>query len=205
MGKIGNSSFLRSGYRLSGMMRSALQSLLALVAVILLVFCSALGARAESAVGHVSKVQNTAQIGAATAVAGTPVHMNDRLRTGGNARLEVTFNDNSTLTLGENANVVVDRYVFDPNKSSAQVVLNATHGAFRFAGGKIEQMNQKNIVVNTPNAALAVRGTHFWAGPIDGKYGVLLLSGKVGVKNRAGSVVLDKAGMGTDIPLKARR
>lgn len=205
MGKIGNSSLLRSGYRLSGMMRSALQSLLALVAVILLVFCSALGARAESAVGHVSKVQNTAQIGAATAVAGTPVHMNDRLRTGANARLEVTFNDNSTLTLGENANVVVDRYVFDPNKSSAQVVLNATHGAFRFAGGKIEQMNHKNIVVNTPNAALAVRGTHFWAGPIDGKYGVLLLTGKVGVSNKAGAVTLTRPGMGTDIPLRRKR
>jgi hypothetical protein len=83
---------------------------------------------------------------------------------------------------------VVDRYVFNPNKSPAQVVSSATQGAFRFAGGKIEQMNQKNIVVNTPNAALAVRGTHFWAGPIDGKYGVLLLSGKVGVSNRAGSV-----------------
>ena len=135
-------------------------------------------------VGTVTRVQNQAQIGAATAATGTPVHMNDRLRTGANARLEVTFNDDSKLTLGENSNVVVDRYVFNPNKSSAQVVLNATHGAFRFAGGKIEQMNHKNIVVNTPNAALAVRGTHFWAGPIDGKYGVLLLSGKVGVRKR---------------------
>jgi hypothetical protein len=119
--------------------------------------------------------------------------------------LEVTFNDSSTLALGENANVVVDRYVFNPDKSSAQVVLSATQGAFRFAGGKIEQMKQKNIVVNTPQAALAVRGTHFWAGPIDGKYGVLLLSGKVAVKNRAGSAILDRKGYGLDIPLKARR
>jgi len=96
----------------------------------------------------------------------------------------VTFNDNSKLTLGENANVVIDRYVYNPNKSSAQVVLNSAHGALRFAGGKIEGMSHKNIVVNTPNAAMAVRGTHFWAGPINGKYGVLLLSGKVDVKGR---------------------
>ena len=110
--------------------------------------------------------------------------MSDRLRTGANARLQVTFHDNSSLTLGENANVVIDRYVFNPDKSSANVVLNASQGALRFAGGKIEQMHQKNIVVNTPNAALAVRGTHFWAGPIDGKYGVLLLKGKVRVSRR---------------------
>jgi hypothetical protein len=174
-------------------------------AIILLALCSTLSARAETAVGAVSRVQNSAQIGASAAAVGTPVHMNDRLRTGPNARLEVTFNDNSSLTLGENANVVIDRYVFNPNKSSAQVVLEAAHGAFRFAGGKIEQMNHKNIVVNTPHAALAVRGTHFWAGPIDGKYGVLLLSGKVGVSNPNGAVTLARPGMGTDIPLRRKQ
>ena len=165
--------------------RTPMPSLLRFHAIIILILvASSFGAVAAESVGTVTRVQNQAQIGAATAATGTPVHMNDRLRTGANARLEVTFNDDSKLTLGENSNVVVDRYVFNPNKSSAQVVLNATHGAFRFAGGKIEQMNHKNIVVNTPNAALAVRGTHFWAGPIDGKYGVLLLTGKVGVRKR---------------------
>jgi hypothetical protein len=181
---------------------SLLYHLRGVSAIILLALCSTLSARAETAVGTVSRVQNVAQIGATTAIVGTAVHMNDRLRTGANARLEVTFIDNSSLTLGENANVVIDRYVFNPNKSSAQVVLEAAHGAFRFAGGKIEQMSQKNIVVNTPNAALAVRGTHFWAGPIDGKYGVLLLNGKLGVRNRAGAVTLASPGMGTDIPLR---
>ena len=170
----------------------------------LLLLCSSLDARAESVVGTVSRVQNQAHVGTGAAVEGTPVHMNDRLSTGQNARLEVKFRDNSSLTLGENANLVIDRYVFDPNKSTAKVVLNSAQGAFRFAGGKIEQMSHKDIVVNTPNAALAVRGTHFWAGPIDGKYGVLLLSGKVGVSNRAGAVTLARPGMGTDIPLRKR-
>jgi hypothetical protein len=176
-----------------GLMIPLLRSL-----AIVLFVASPLGAAAAQSVGTVTKVQGSTT----PAANGAPVHMNDRLRTGANARLEVTFNDNSKLTLGENANVVIDRYVYNPNKSSAQVVLNATQGALRFAGGKIEQMNQKNIVVNTPNAALAVRGTHFWAGPIDGQYGVLLLNGKVGVSNRAGAVTLARPGMGTDIPLR---
>ena len=139
---------------------------------------------AAELVGTVTKIENQAQIGTRNAAVGSPVFMNDRLRTGANARLEVTFRDNSVLTLGEKANVVVDRYVFNPDKGSADVILNATQGALRFAGGKIEQMHQKNIVVNTPNAALAVRGTHFWAGPVHGKYGVLLLKGKVRVSKR---------------------
>jgi hypothetical protein len=147
---------------------------------IVLFVASPLGTAAAQSVGTVTKVQGSTT----PAATGTPVHMNDRLRTGANARLEVTFNDNSKLTLGENANVVIDRFVYNPKKSSAQVVLSSTQGAIRFAGGKIEQMNQKNIVVNTPSAALAVRGTHFWAGPIHGQYGVLLLNGRLNVSKR---------------------
>jgi hypothetical protein len=171
---------------------------------ILFFLASAFGAGAAESVGSITKVQNQAQIGSATAVVGSTVHMNDRLRTGANARLQVTFRDNSQLTLGENANVVIDRFVYNPNKSSAEVVLKATQGALRFAGGKIEDMHQKNIVVKTPYAALAVRGTHFWAGPIWGQYGVLLLKGKVGVSNRAGAVTLSHPGWGTDIPMGRR-
>jgi hypothetical protein len=174
---------------------------------VLIVFFFALGvvsAAAES-VGTVTKVVNQAQIGGKTALPGTPVNMNDRLHTGSDARLQVTFRDNSVLTLGEKANVVVDRYVFDPAKSKGEVLLQATQGAFRFAGGKLKQMENKKITVNTPVAALAVRGTEFWAGPIDGQYGVLLLTGKVDVSNRAGAVRLSSPGMGTDIPLVQRR
>ena len=140
------------------------------------------GAGAAESVGTVTRVQNQAQIGATTAGAGTPVHMNDRLRTGANARLQVTFRDKSVLTLGENANVVVDRFVYDPAKSTGEVALNVSRGAIRFVGGSIEQLQKKKITVSTPVAALAVRGTDFWAGPIDGQYGVLLLKGKLATK-----------------------
>src|SRR5262245_13687439 len=173
--------------------------------VTFLFLASAFGAaRAAESVGSVTKVQNPAQIGGATAVVGSPVHMNDRLRTGANGRLQVTFRDNSLLTLGENANVVVDRFAFNPQQSKGEVALSATRGAFRFAGGKIEQMQTKKVTVSTPQAALAVRGTHFWAGPIEGKYGVLLLKGKLAVSNRAGAVTLAGPGMGTDIPLRQK-
>jgi hypothetical protein len=173
----------------------------------IIVFLFAVGvtkAAAES-VGTVTKVVNQAQIGNKTAVSGAPVYMNDQLRTGADARLLVTFRDNSVLTLGEKANVVIDRYVFNPEKSKGEILLNATQGAFRFAGGKLKQMNEKKIIVTTPVAALAVRGTEFWAGPIDGQYGVLLLKGKVDVSNRAGAVRLSSPGIGTDIPLRQRR
>jgi hypothetical protein len=179
---------------------TTLLRVIAILVCVLLPFNSR--AMAAGQVGTVTQVQNQAQVGSRTAVVGTPVYMNNQLRTGANARLKITFSDGSDLTLGENARVVVDQFVYNPSKSKGAVVLSAAQGAFRFAGGKIEGMQEKKVVVNTPSAALAVRGTHFWAGPIDGQYGVLLLQGRLNVSNQRGAVTLSRSGQGTDIPLR---
>ena len=156
------------------------------------------------AVGKVTRVQKQAQVGSRTAIVGTTVNLNDRLRTGPGARLQVTFVDGTNLTLGENATVVVDRYVYDPSKSRGQMLLRSTTGAIRFTTGKLGEMHNKDVKVATPYGALAVRGTDFWMGPIDGHYGAYLMRGKVDFSNRGGSVTL-KPGQGTDIPGRPRR
>jgi hypothetical protein len=103
------------------------------------------------------------------------------------------------LTLGENASVVIDRYVYDPDRQVGETILQATRGAFRFASGRIKAMKESKIAVSTPVADIGVRGTEFWGGPIEGQYGVLLLEGLVTVSNQAGSVTLSARGQGTDI------
>jgi hypothetical protein len=159
-------------------------------------------------VGMVTKVENQAQVGGVAAAVGSIVHMKDTLSTGAKSRLQVTFRDQTNLTLGENASLVVDRFVFDPDASVGQATLNATRGAFRLATGKISEMTKKDINVQAPFAALAVRGTDFWGGPIQGQYGVLLVSNsrlevrKEDCTDRQKcrcAVTLDQGGQGTDI------
>ena len=129
--------------------------------------------------GTVNKVQNEAQvISASGAITAAVVHMKDELRTGANARLQVTFRDNTLLTLGEHASVVIDRYVYDPDRSVGETALQATKGAFRFATSRIKEMKDHKIAVSTPVADIGVRGTEFWGGPLE-KYGVLLHEGEV--------------------------
>ena len=130
---------------------------------------------AAQTVGMVTKVQNQAQIGGQAAAVGSPVGLNDTLQTGANARLQVTFRDNTNLTLGENATVVVDRFVFDPDAGVGEAALNATKGAFRMVTGRISDMPNKDITVKTSFGAAAVRGTDFWSGSVSGQTGVLLV------------------------------
>jgi hypothetical protein len=166
-----------------------------------------------ASVGMITKVENQAQVSGGAAAVGTIVNTNDTLSTGAKSRLQVTFRDKTELTLGENATVVIDRFVFDPDASVGEATLNASQGALRLVTGKISHMQNKDIKVNTPLAALAVRGTDFWSGVTQGQYGVLLVHNSRlqvrGAECTEGSeedrercrcaVTLDQAGEGTDI------
>ncbi len=183
-----------------------LPSLLRLAGLVCLLTLGGVASADDDAnrVGFVNKVENEAMVvsneATAMALIGTAIHLKDELRTGAGGRMQVTFRDNTVLTLGENASVVVDRYVFDPDEGVGETVLQATKGAFRFASGRIKELRNNEIAVSTPVADIGVRGTEFWGGPLDNKYGVLLLRGEVSVSNQAGTVQLTAPGQGTDIP-----
>jgi hypothetical protein len=183
-------------------------------AVLLLVLTFGAQAAIAASVGMVTKVENQAQVGGATAVVGSLVQANDQLRTGPKSRMEVTFRDKTTVTLGENATLVVDRYVFNPEQSTGELVVSTGIGAFRMATGRLSEMSTKKINASTPFGALAVRGTDFWWGPKDDHAGTLLVSNSsVAVSNdrdrctpeeqRRGrclcAVTLNRSGQGTDI------
>ena len=157
-----------------------------------------------AAVGKVTRVQKEAQVGSRPAKVGTSVSMNQRLRTGPGARLQITFVDGTNLTLGENASVVVDKFVYNPAKSTGTMALSSAKGAVRFSTGKISQMKNRDVKVNTPQGALAVRGTEFWSGPIDGHYGTYVMKGRVGVRSRGRSATLSR-GQGVDYRRRSRR
>jgi hypothetical protein len=176
-----------------------------LPALLVLVVSLAGGHAADNTadVGSISEIEGTAAIisnGQSTAAAnGAAVHLNDALKTGAGGHVKVTFRDSTVLTLGENASVVVDRYVYDPQKGVGDVLLTTTQGAFRFATGKMKELSAKTISVSTPVADIGVRGTEFWGGLVDGKYSVLLLTGEVNVKNEGGTVLLNSPGLATVI------
>jgi hypothetical protein len=186
-------------------LRSLLRRLRSLPAALALIASlgAAHAAGGSTEVGSISDVEGKAEIvssgQSAGAAKGAAVHANDELTTGADGHLQVTFRDETVLTLGEDARVVIDRYVFDPGQGVGDVLLSTTQGAFRFATGRIKALSGKNITVSTPVAEIGIRGTEFWGGPIDGQYSVLLLAGEVNVKNQAGTVTLNKPGLATVI------
>ena len=122
----------------------------------------------------------------------------DLLQTGAAARLLARLADGSEITLGENAELRIDSFVYDPDAGVAELALSVVEGAFLFVGGEVERFDDARIRIATPVAVLAIRGTTVWGGPIDGAYGVLALDGTVTVTTDSGAVTL-RSGQATTI------
>lgn len=83
------------------------------------------------------------------------VFMNELIETDDESAVVVHFADGSKLTVGENARVVVDRYVYDPGGSSTQAI-TLGKGAFRYLSGAIPK---ENVKIQTPSVTIGIRGT----------------------------------------------
>ena len=158
---------------------------------------------AEPPVGHVLRVQGEANAQAGgrshTLTADAPVALGDRLLTGPDARLEVQFFDGTILTLGEKANLVVDEFVVTPGKGEA--LFTRVTGALRLIGGTVTKEERHKVQIASAAGTIGIRGTDVWGGTIKpgSRLDVFLIEGAVEVRTRAGTVVLDRPGLGTSI------
>ena len=160
-------------------------------------------AAAQEAIGAVSRIQGEAsgKRGSSSRALGlkASVFLNEVVSTGEAARLEVTFTDNTRLTLGENAKLTLDRYVFNPAAGRGTIRFRVV-GALRFLSGQVSKLARSDVSVTTPVANIGIRGTEFWGGPIDDQVlGVFLIEGAVRVSNAAGARVLNRPGQGTNV------
>jgi hypothetical protein len=160
-------------------------------------------ATAQEVIGAITRIQGEASgtLGDATRSLGltAPVSLNEVVSTGEAARLEVTFVDDTRLTLGGNTKLTLDRYVFN-SAAGTRTIRFGLVGAFRFISGQVSKLASSDVSVTTSLATVGIRGTEFWAGPIDDQaLGVFLIEGTVSVSNALGEQILSQPGQGTNI------
>jgi len=127
------------------------------VAVIAVLLLSST-AHAQQAVGSTTSVTPSATGsygGNRTLQPGTSVYHQENIQTGDTGRTAMRFHDNSNLQVGPKSSVKLDKFVYDPNKSTASVAVEAARGSFRFTTG---QQNKGSYQVKTPYGTLGIRG-----------------------------------------------
>ena len=152
-------------------------------------------ARADDAIGSVSQVSGSAsaerQKKSRSLKIKSGVFIGDEVATAPDARLGLKLAGKTTLRLGGSTKVMIDKYV-----ANSGGVLSIGEGALLFDGP--DGGFPKGLKVESPFALLAVRGTKFYAGELDGVFSVFVERGIVGVM-AGGAAVRLKAGDGTVI------
>jgi hypothetical protein len=87
------------------------------------------------------------------------VSLGNDILTGKSSVLQVLLLDRTSFTVGSNARIKVDRFVYDPSRTASAVGLSVTTGAFRFMSGKALHANPGQSVIQTPVASIGIRGT----------------------------------------------
>lgn len=128
-----------------------------------------------------------------------PVYMNDTIETGADSKAHILFIDDTEITLGENASLTIDEYIFDPEYTSANAGRFAiTKGTFLFISGLLSKKERPDVQVDTSYGTIGIRGTKFWGGMLDDEYGVLVEEGEITVQTQRGRIEV-KEGLGTTI------
>ena len=131
------------------------------VAALIMGLMTALSAWAD--IGSVTEASGTAVIkrGKDTIqiVKGTEVKTNDKVETK-NGKVKIVFKDDTNVTVTESSSLIIDDFVYDPKSGAGKLGLKAAAGTVRYVSGAIAK-DPKNVKINTPTAAIAVRGTDF--------------------------------------------
>jgi len=142
--------------------RRAARSVFALAAMLMLAVPAA-----AQLVGIAAAVRNQASAKTARDTALRPIRLKegislgDDIATGKASALQLLLRDRTVFTIGGNARIKVDRFVYDPDRNSSTVAISVVKGAFRFMSGKATHANPGQAAVHTPVAVIGIRGTIF--------------------------------------------
>src|SRR5215831_2525328 len=126
-----------------------------IVALAILFVLQATTSHAQEAIGKATSVRPQAEGSHAGPLSGgSNVYSKETVRTGDSGQADLQFHDRSNLTVGPKSSVRLDKFVYDPNKSTGTVAVQATRGTFRFVTGSQGGSYQ----VKSPYGTLGIRG-----------------------------------------------
>lgn len=109
----------------------------------------------NSAIRGDARISNAGSPQPRPAVLRARIALGDRVQTGARSQLQLLLLDKSVFTVGANARLTIDRFVYDPNGRSFGATV--TQGAFRFMSGRADRRGSASI--QTPIASIGIRGT----------------------------------------------
>ena len=135
------------------------------VALALIMMVSAVAA--AGVVGHLTQLEGRVELLKGGKVPAIPLKVDDTVepgdvvRTKSLSKAQITFIDNSILTLSQDARIAIEEFTFDPNQGKRHAVLEMFQGLALAVVNKIIKVEEPDFVIKTQTAIVGVRGTEF--------------------------------------------
>ena len=133
-------------------------------AAILLAFTTSAYAESDP-IGYVKTYAGAAFVDAGgetlEAFPGLALREGDVIRTGDDGRLGLTLLDNTVMSVGPNAELVVEEYLFRPGEGELGLGVRLLRGTMQFISGVIAKLRPEAVKVRTTTGTIGVRGTRF--------------------------------------------
>ncbi len=115
----------------------------------------------NAAIRNNVQIKTASDTGLRRAVLRERVSLGDNIQTAQASVLQILLLDRTSFTVGANARVKIDRFVYDPDRKASAVAASVAKGAFRFMSGKTLRGAPGQSSVTTPVASIGIRGTIF--------------------------------------------
>jgi len=93
------------------------------------------------------------------AATGVEIFQGDTVETDADGSIGIVFADNTTFSLAEDGEMVIDEMVYDPGTEEGSALFQVASGVFTFASGQIAKTGVDNMQITTPTATIGIRGT----------------------------------------------
>jgi hypothetical protein len=136
-----------------------------LVAAMLFLITGLVATAPAEVVGRITQVEGRVdllkggQLPATPVKLEDPVGLGDVLRTKSLSKANITFVDNTVITISPESRIAIEEYMFDPAKGKRNAVLQLFHGMALAVVSKIYKAEQPDFVIKTHTAIMGVRGT----------------------------------------------
>jgi len=94
-------------------------------------------------------------------VNGSKIFYGDTIISKEQSNAQILFLDQTVLTLGEDTELTIDEFIYDPTSQDGSFVSSVKSGTVKFITGQISKKNPDNLEVKIPSGTLGARGTEF--------------------------------------------
>jgi len=157
-----------------------------------------LSASLHASVAKITSLSGSATIERAAksinAILGSDLESKDTIATTAASKAQLTFKDNTIITVGKQSRFSIEEYLFD-TAGSSNAKFNVISGTVRAMSGKIGRIAPDKFVVKTKTATIGIRGTDFVVHVADdGSISIFCLQGSIVVRDQNGNEVIVNAG-----------